>query len=36
MASDSHHPKNFKDTKAIFEKTIDLLNLTEDDKFHIS
>lgn len=35
MASDSHHPKNFVETKAIFERAIDLLELTEDDKFYI-
>ena len=33
MASDSHHPKNFVETKAIFERAIDLLDLSEDDKF---
>ena len=35
MASDSHHPENFINTKAVFERTIDILELTEDDKFHI-
>lgn len=35
MASDSHHPKDFENTKAIFEKAIDILELKEEDKFHI-
>lgn len=35
MASDAHHLKDFVDTKEVFEKAIDLLELTEDDKFHI-
>ena len=35
MASDSHHPRNFKNTKEVFEKAIDILELTEEDKFHI-
>lgn len=33
-ASDAHHPKDFN-VKAIFERVIDLLELTEDDKFRI-
>jgi hypothetical protein len=35
MASDAHHLKDFIDTKEVFEKAIDLLELTEDDKFRI-
>lgn len=35
LGSDSHHPKDFINTKAIFERAITLLDLTEDDKFHI-
>ena len=35
MASDSHHPRDFENTKAVFEKAIDILELTEDDKFYI-
>ena len=33
--SDAHHPKSFARAKAIFERAIDLLDLTENDKFHI-
>ncbi len=36
LGSDSHHPESFVHTKEIFERAIDLLGLTEDDKFHIS
>ena len=35
LGSDSHHLKNFGNAKSIFEKTVDLLGLTEDDKFII-
>jgi len=35
LGSDAHHPNWFNDVKAIFERAIDLLELTEDDKFHI-
>ena len=35
-ASDAHFPNRFDKTKAIIEKVIDLLELTEDDKFYIS
>ncbi len=35
-ASDAHHPQHLDMTKAIIEKAIDLLELTEDDKFHIA
>lgn len=31
--SDAHHPKAFDNAKEIFERAIDLLELTEDDKF---
>lgn len=34
LASDSHHPKDFENQIPIMERAIDLLNLTEDDKFH--
>ena len=33
--SDAHNPGYFVRTKEIFERAIDLLGLTEDDKFHI-
>ena len=33
--SDSHHPKGLDRMKEIFERAIDRLGLTEDDKFHI-
>ena len=35
MATDSHHPASLEKAKAVFERTIDRLGLTEDDKFHI-
>lgn len=35
MASDAHHPKTFLDCKYYFERAIDLLELTEEDKFRI-
>ncbi len=31
--SDAHHPKALDDAKAIYERVIDYLQLTEDDKF---
>ena len=33
--SDAHHPEDFDMTKPMIERAIDLLELTEDDKFHI-
>ena len=33
--SDAHHPEELDRTKAIVERTINLLNLTEEDRFHI-
>lgn len=33
MGSDAHHPKGLDGAKAVFERAIDLLDLTEDDKF---
>lgn len=33
--SDAHHPEHLDAAKAVIEKAIDLLQLTEDDKFHI-
>ena len=35
LGSDAHHPADFTDTKTVFERTIDLLELKESDKFHI-
>ncbi len=35
MASDAHHPEDFENAKAVFERAIDILELTEDDKFYI-
>ena len=35
LGSDAHHPNKFSKVKSIFERAIDLLNLTEDDKFKI-
>lgn len=36
FGSDAHHPNELDEAKAIFEKAIDLLELTEEDKFHIN
>lgn len=33
MGSDAHHPKELDEAKTYFERAIDLLELTEDDKF---
>lgn len=35
MGSDAHHPEELDNAKALFEKAIDLLKLSEDDKFYI-
>ena len=35
LGSDAHHPKELDCAKAIFERAVDLLQLTEDDKFVI-
>ena len=35
LGSDAHHPNKFSKVKSIFERAIDLLGLTEDDKFKI-
>lgn len=34
--SDAHHPEHFDITNSVINKAIDLLQLTEDDKFHIT
>ena len=33
MGSDAHHPKALDEAKAIFERAIDRLELSEEDKF---
>jgi histidinol phosphatase-like PHP family hydrolase len=35
LGSDAHHPAEFTNTKKIFERAVSLLDLSEDDKFHI-
>ncbi len=35
LGSDAHHPKDFENAKEIFERAVTLLDLSEDDKFHI-
>ena len=35
MGSDAHHPKDLDNARQWFERAIDMLELTEDDKFHI-
>ena len=35
MGSDAHHPRDLDSAKAIFERSIDYLELKESDKFHI-
>lgn len=35
LGSDSHSPRGFVDTTKCFEYAIDMLGLTEDDKFHL-
>lgn len=35
FGSDAHHPSDFERAKEKFEKTVDLLDLTEDDKFRV-
>ena len=35
IGSDAHHPEQFEKSKRITERAIDLLELTEDDKFRI-
>lgn len=36
LGSDAHHPDALERSVAIFSRAIDLLGLTEDDKFHIA
>ena len=35
LGSDAHHPKDFSRTVELFSRAIDMLELTEDDKFRI-
>ena len=35
LGSDSHNPNGFNEAPALFERAIDLLQLTEDDKFRL-
>ena len=35
FASDAHHPGDFKKAKERFERAVDILGLTEDDKFTV-
>ena len=35
LGSDAHHPNEFNGAKAAFDRAIDILDLTEEDKFHI-
>ena len=35
LGSDAHHPDDFNRTRELFERTIDLLDLKESNKFHI-
>lgn len=35
LGSDAHHPADFIHTREVFERTVDLLDLKESDKFHI-
>lgn len=36
LGSDAHHPDKLDSSVAIFERAVTLLNLTEDEKFHIA
>lgn len=35
LGSDAHHPKGLMEAKALFERAVDALSLTEEDKYHI-
>lgn len=35
MGSDAHHPDIFEKARTVFERAVDLLDLNEEDKFHI-
>lgn len=35
IGSDAHHPASFASCRSVFMRAVDLLGLTEDDKFHI-
>lgn len=36
LGSDAHSPSGFRDTQAIFERAVDLLDLSEADKFQLA
>ena len=36
FGTDAHHPYEFKNAKAIFDRAVTILGLTEADKFHIT
>lgn len=36
LGSDAHHPQELDSAVSVFERAIDYLKLTEDDKFHIN
>ena len=35
LGSDAHHPKDFLKVKNWFERAVECLSLTEEDKYHI-
>ncbi len=35
LGSDAHHPADFENTRAVFERAVSMLELTENDKFRI-
>lgn len=35
LGSDAHHPSGLQHSKQIFERAVSLLDLSEDDKFHV-
>lgn len=35
LGSDAHHPKDFESVIPMFSRAVDMLGLTEEDKFHI-
>ena len=35
LGSDAHHPRDFEDSREVFERAVDVLGLEEKDKFLI-
>ncbi|MBR2340479.1 MAG: PHP domain-containing protein [Clostridia bacterium] len=35
LGSDAHHPSDFSNARAVFERAVDMLGLSESDKFHV-